>query len=205
VGAGAVEIATSIFPVMIKVLFNQEISDSEKMAAFKAVTPSAFMGYLEAAFAPDLGATPVDRIVAGSLAQAGGPAPDPRKQMRGTVERTPAEWATRIWTGKPSISERRKLEAGYRIEASKQLSGERKGNIKDIAADFYQNEGYIDPDHQLKAMEEGIPPRRFRREVKELVKERTQTRLERMQGKKRTPTRDRVREQMEDLLDDLAP
>ena len=205
VGEGAVDVIANVFPVLIKVLFNQEISDSDKMAAFKAVTPSAFMGYLEAAFAPDLGETPSERIVVGSLAQAGGYVPDPRKQMRGVIERTPAEWATRIWTGKPSLSERRKMETGYRVEASKQRAGERKGDIRNLAADSLQQDGVIDPDLTMRAVEEGIAPRRFRREVKELVKEREQTRLQRLRGKKRTPTRDRVREQIEDMLDDLEP
>jgi hypothetical protein len=162
-------------------------TDSDKLAALKAFSPRWMAGMWESAYATD------------------GMVPDERNRGRGIYERSPAEWRTKQITGKPSLKERRHIEKGYQVKESERRASSRKADITELAADFYQKEGFIDSDLMVKAMDEGYSTRQFRRLVKELVKERETSRLGRLAGgKKRTPTRDRVHEQIEDMMDDLS-
>lgn len=194
---GVVDTTTDALIPLFKLILGQNMTDSEKLRALKSVTLSSMSGLWEAAFAPDV------TIKQAALGQASGMNPDPRNRLRGVVERSPAEWATQFWTARPSLRERREMMAQRTIRTSEMRGTARKADITELAADFYRREGYIDSDLLEKATDEGYTPRQFRARVKELVRGTSRTRLERMQGKTRTKTRDRIREQMEDFLDDL--
>ena len=186
IATGVKDVAVDVLPVIWKTILRQDISDAEKMRAIKALVPSWAGPQFEAAYAPE-------RSVA----------PDIRNRMRGVVERDEGDWNAKLSTGKPSLKEQRERAAQHQIRSKEQHATERKADITELAADFYQQEGFINPDHMDKAMEEGYRSRAFRRRVKELVEERTQSRLSRMaKGQKRTPTRQRVRSEIEDMLED---
>jgi hypothetical protein len=183
---GSHEIVTEVLPTLIKLVFRQDISDAQKLRAIKAIAPNFTHGFWEATFAPDRGY-----------------APDPRKGMRGAVERDDADWFARQWFGKPSLKEKRETEAGYIVREHETRMRERKMNLTEVAADHYRKEGFINPDHIDMALEEGYTIRQFRQRVKSLVKEQSLSRRERLiNTKRRTRTRDRIREEYEDLLDE---
>ena len=132
--------------------------------------------------------------------------PDERNRMKGGVERDADDWAARMWTGKRSLKEQRELMAKRWIRAEEQNVKGSKSDIAELAADFWDREGYLDSDLLEKAHNQGYTSKEFRERVRELREERKQSRLETMQeGKRRTKTRERIRERVRDLLTDVAP
>jgi hypothetical protein len=168
-----------------KVLFSNA-TDSEKLRLIKSLMPNFTHGMFEAAFMSD---EPVTT--------------DENNRMRGGVRREEEDWRARIITGKRSLNEQRQMLAKNTIMTEERQGRERKSDIVEIAADFMQEEGYIDNDLIEKAIDEGYSYNAFSDRVKDLIEERRKTRLQSLTGsKKRTRTRERIRERVDSLLSD---
>ena len=173
----------NVFPVIGKIIMNEQMSDSEKLLALKEITPNWIKGMLEVAYAPS------ERVT-----------PDFSNRRRGTITETYRDRVARMFTGKRSLKQERERMRNRVIQTEEMQASERKSDLTELALDYMEEHGDLNPDHVAKAFEEGYKPREFRQRIFDLMKERERTRIEsKIQSKRRTRTRDRIRERVENL------
>jgi len=153
-------------------------SDADKLLGIKAITPNWTAPMWEWAYSKN------ERV-----------SPDPHLRMRGGEERTDAGWKAYILTGKRSLREERDRLAYRTLRETELKARDRKADVVELAADYYERYGDVHERFLERAEAEGYKPRDFNQAVKDLLRDREQSKIERIeQTKERTRTRENRRE-----------
>ena len=184
---GSADILTKTFPAVGKIIMAKELTDSEKLQALNAITPKWMHRFWEMNYSQD------PRVV-----------PDPNNRMRGSIKETQKDKDLMYWTGKRSLQQERERIVSRDLQQTQRQRNELKSDLVELAADQVSRRGRPDAETLRKAHEAGYKMDEFRKRVRELMKQRGQTRIESvLRGREATRNRMMQRERFEDLRDDL--